>query len=137
MRLAGLPRSTALALALALAALTAVAQTALPPFPAPSAPASSPQGPGPRVQTPTELREASSTPGDLRPEEKVTPQIVIPLRKAPPPTKAERNAVRRGTPAATTTIDDSAARCEAEASKATREKCLANLASKKPSPPTR
>lgn len=122
--------------ALAVALLPALAQTAAP---AVSAPASAPQAsrPGPRVQTPTELREGSSAPGDLRPEEKVTPQIVIPLRKGPPPTKAERAAARRGTAAASAAIDDAAARCEAQSSKAAREQCGAGIAQKRPSQPTR
>jgi hypothetical protein len=124
MRFRCLPPVTAAALAAAM--VSALAQTAAP---AASAPASVPQAskPGPRVQTPTERREGATTPGDLRPEEKVTPQIVIPLRKAtPPPTKAERAAARRGTAASSAGIDDSAARCEAQVSKAAREKCSAS-----------
>ena len=121
---------------LAAAMLPVLAQTAAP---AASAPASVPRAskPGPRVQTPTERREGSSAPGDLRPEERVTPQIVVPLRKATPPTKAERAAVRPGIAAASAVIDDAAARCEAQASKAAREKCLAGVAPKKPPQPTR
>jgi hypothetical protein len=107
---------------------SAMAQT----VPAPAnAAASAPRAakPGPRLQTPLELREGATAPGDLRPDERVTPQIVIPLRKdAPPPTKAERAAARRGTAAsASGGIDDSVARCEAQASKPAREKCLASL----------
>ncbi len=129
-----LPLLTAAALAVAL--LPALAQT---PTPAASAPASAPKvsAPVPRVQTPAEIREGASTPGDLRPEEKVTPQIVIPLRKGPPPTKAERAAARRGTAASSAAIDDAAARCEAQSSKAAREKCGAGIASKRPSQPSR
>ena len=117
-------------LTLATAMVSATAQSAAP---AASAPASAPLAatPGPRVQTPTELRDSASTPGDLRPEERVTPQIVIPLRKSAPPTKAQRAATRRGIAAsASGGIDDSAARCEAEASKAAREECRASVAPK-------
>ena len=114
---------------------SAAAQTA--PAPA-SAAASAPSAakPGPRLQTPVELREGATVPGDVRPEERVTPQIVVPLRKnAPPPTKAQRAAARRGTAAsASGGIDDSVARCEAQASKAAREKCLDSLAPKNARP---
>ncbi len=121
------------AVALALAMLSAMAQTAAPP---PSAPASAPLAtkPGPRLQSPTDLRDSASTPGDLRPEERVTPQIVIPLRKTAPPTKAERAAARRGTAASSVGIDDSVARCEAQSSEQAREKCRASLTQKKPQP---
>jgi hypothetical protein len=129
-----LPLLTAAALAVAL--LPALAQT---PALGASAPASAPRAPrpGPRVQTPAEIREGSSIPGDLRPEEKVTPQIVIPLRKGAPPTRAERAAPRRGTAASSAAIDDAAARCEAQSSKAAREKCGAGVAQKRPPQPAR
>ena len=118
------------ALTLATAMVSATAQSAAP---AASAPASAPlpSTPGPRVRTPTELRGSATPPGDLRPEERVIPQIVIPLRKAAPPNKAQRAATRRGVAAsASGGIDDSAARCEAEASKAAREECRASVAPK-------
>lgn len=124
---------------LAAAMVSAVAQTAAPPAPPASAAASAPPParPGPRVQTPTELREGATTPGDVRPEERVTPQIVVPLRKTePPPTKAERAAARRGNVAASGAIDDSAARCEAQSSEAARRDCRASLAQKKTAPKT-
>ena len=117
--------------ALAVAMVPALAQTAAP---AASAPASAPLAskPGPRLQTPTELRDSASTPGDLRPEERVTPQVVIPLRKPNPvsPPKAVKGAPRQGAAASSAGIDDSAARCEAEQSKPTRDKCLASIAPK-------
>ena len=111
--------------------LSAEAQTAAAPANA-AASAPSVAKPGPRLQTPIELREGATAPGDLRPDERVTPQIVIPLRKnTPPPTKAQRAAARRGTAAsASGGIDDSVARCEAQAPKAAREKCLDSLAPK-------
>jgi hypothetical protein len=122
------------ALALAVAMVSAMAQTAAP---RPSAPASAPLAvkPGPRLLTPTELRDSASTPGELRPDERVTPQIVIPLRKTMPPKKTQRAATRRGTAASSASIDDSAARCEAQSSQSAREKCRASLAQDKPSAP--
>ena len=89
-----------------------------------SAPASSPTAasPGRRVLTPAEKRETSSMPGDLRPEDPVKPQIVLPLRKeassATPPS-ARRSASASGG------IDDAAARCEAQVSRQARERCRA------------
>lgn len=129
-----LPLLTAAAFAVAL--LPALAQTAAPAASAPAS-ASRGSGPGPRLQTPAEIREGSSIPGDLRPEEKVTPQIVIPLRKGPLPTEAQRAAPRRDTAASSAAIDDAAARCEAQSSKAARQKCGAGMAQKRPPQPTR
>jgi hypothetical protein len=106
---------------LAAAAGTGMAQT----LPAPSDPASAPAAtpPAPRHMTPTELRESATMPGELRPADAVTPQIVIPLRKDTAPA---RNApgVRRPAAAASAGIDDGAARCEASASRSARERCL-------------
>lgn len=127
-----LPRLIAAVLAMVL--LPALAQT---PASAASSPAPKVSTLGPRVQTPAEVREGASIPGDLRPEEKVTPQIVIPLRKGAPPTKAERGAVRPGTAASSVGIDDAAARCEAQSSKVAREKCGAGIAQKPLPQPTR
>ena len=127
-----LPRLIAAVLAMVL--LPALAQT---PASAASSPAPKVSTPGPRVQTPAEIRKGASIPGDLRPEEKVTPQIVIPLRKGSAPTNAERAPTRRGTAASSAAIDDAAARCEAQSSKAAREKCGAGIAQKRTSEPTR
>ncbi|MEO5770534.1 MAG: hypothetical protein ABIQ29_00550 [Burkholderiaceae bacterium] len=88
-----------------------------------SAPASSPAAapPGRRVQTPAEKRENSSMPGDLRPEDRVKPQIIVPVRKeaSSPTLPAARSASASGG------IDDTAARCEAQASRQARERCRA------------
>jgi len=88
-----------------------------------SAAASSPNAarPGRRMQTPTEKRENASMPGDLRPEDRVKPQIVVPLRKdaSSPTLPAARSASASGG------IDDKAARCEAQASRQARERCRA------------
>jgi hypothetical protein len=130
-----LPLMTAAALAAAM--VPALAQPAAPAAPSASAAASAPAKPPPRVQTPTELRERATVPGDVRPEERVTPQIVVPLRKTgPPPTKTERAAARRGDPSASGAIDDAAAKCEAQASDAARRACRAGLAQKKATPKT-
>ncbi len=120
---------------LAAAMVWAQAQTVVP---AAGASASAPltSKPGPRLQTPAELRDSASTPGDLRPEARVTPQIVIPLRKAAPPTHAQRAAARRGTAATSAGIDDSVARCEAQSSAQAREKCRASLTKKAPAKTT-
>ncbi len=60
-------------------------------------------------------------PGDLRPEDRVKPQIVVPLRKEAPSlaSPAARSASASGG------IDDTAARCEAQASRQARERCRA------------
>lgn len=115
--------------AIGIATVSALAQAVAP---AASAPASAPLAskPGPRLQTATDLRDSASTPGDLRPEELVTPQIVIPLRQSVPAAKVPRAATRQAAPASSTRIDDSVARCEAQASEAARRTCLAGLAPK-------
>ena len=117
------------AAAIGVATVSTLAQTVAP---AASAPASAPLAskPGPRLQTPTELRDSASTPGDLRPEERVTPQIVLPLRQGVPATKAPRTAARRSATASSAGIDDSVARCEAQASEEARRVCRAGLAPK-------
>ena len=114
------------AAAIGVATVSTLAQTVAP---AASAPASAPLAskPGPRLQTPTELRDSASTPGDLRPEERVTPQIVLPLRQGVP---APRTAARRSATASSAGIDDSVARCEAQASEEARRVCRAGLAPK-------
>ena len=134
MSLRCLPLSTAAALAVAL--LPALAQIPAPAASAPTSPSLASK-PVPRVQTPAEIREGSSIPGDLRPEEKVTPQIVIPLRKGALLPKAERADARRGAAPSSAAIDDAAARCEAQSSKAAREKCGAGIAQKRPPQPAR
>ena len=117
--------NTALAVAL-VAANSALAATAVgsatPAAPAASA-ASAPAAPGPRerpVQSPAvRAAQDATTPGDLRPEHPVVPQITLPLRRA-------RNATgNQGAGSAATggNIDDSAARCRAAASDREREAC--------------
>lgn len=106
------------ALALAIAVRPAMAETRAPP---PAAAASVPlKGkPGPRLMSPAELSKQASPPGDLRPENPVTPQIVIPLRpKSEVPLKAGKATSRPGG-----SVDDTAARCEALADAAARTAC--------------
>jgi hypothetical protein len=116
---------SALAAAAAAAAwASAEAQTDAKPAPAAaSAPLAAKAGP--KRLTPTELRDSATMPGDLRPEDRVTNQIVIPLRKGAGPRKAPVSSARRPAAAASGGIDDSAARCEAEASGQASETCRA------------
>jgi hypothetical protein len=107
---------------------TAVAEPLRAQSPAPAQPASAaapPRGkPSPRLLTPAETRDSASTPGDLRPEDRVIPQISIPLGRTPPgPALAPKAAVRRDK-AGKSGIDDAAARCGAQASSQARAACL-------------
>ena len=78
---------------------------------------------GPKRPTPTELRDSATIKGDLRPDDRVIPQIVIPLRKGGAPTTTPPGAARRVAPAASGGIDDTAARCEAESTPQDRKQC--------------
>ena len=110
------------AAAVAVATTSTVAQTdAKPASAAASAPLAAKAGP--KRLTPTELRDSASMPGDLRPEDRVTTQIVIPLRRGAAQKKTPVGSARRPAAAASGGIDDSAARCEAEASGPARESC--------------
>jgi hypothetical protein len=125
------------AAALAAAMSPALSQSAPP---AASAPAAAPRAsaPAPALRSPAEQRQEATIPGDLRPDEKVTPQIVIPLRKNAPQAKPERVDARRDSAAsAPAVIDDAAARCEAQPSKAARARCHARIAPKPAPPPSR
>ncbi|HEY6133426.1 MAG TPA: hypothetical protein VIW70_05575 [Rubrivivax sp.] len=137
MKIRFLPMLTSAAIACAI--LPALSQTAASGPSTARAPAAVPQAsaPGARVQTPTEAREAATIPGDLRPEEKITPQIVIPLRTSAALTPGASTDARQGAAASGAAIDDAAARCQAQASKAAREKCSAATAQKGPPAPSR
>jgi hypothetical protein len=101
----------------------AMAQTGATPAPtAASVPPAAAKA-GPRRPTPTELRDSATIKGDLRPDDRVIPQIVIPLRKGAAPTKTPSGAARRAAPAASGGIDDAAARCEAASTPQAREQC--------------
>jgi hypothetical protein len=110
-------------LALAATVLVATAQTRAPlPVVGASAPVAG--KPGPRLINPVELNENASPPGNLRPESPVTPQIVIPLHKAPvSPSKTEKRALHSTKAAPSGGINDSAARCEAESDEQARAMC--------------
>lgn len=122
MKLLDLPLTTALALALL--ALPAIAETRAPASPTgASAPTAVRPGPRPRLMSPAEMNENASPPGELRPENPVTPQIVIPLRNpldVPPTDKRSRVGVK---PAARGNVNDAVARCEALPDAAARAAC--------------
>ncbi len=116
---------------LLLAAVTppfATAQTVAPPpgIAASAAPVGKPEK---KLLTPSESRDSATAPGDLRPEQRVTPQITIPLNKAGQvPAKAVLNPPPRAKPAPSGGIDDAAARCGALADAQAREQCRDKLA---------
>jgi hypothetical protein len=130
------PLKTSLKAASAVALLASVlvsplpvhAQASAPPETAPSSVA--PAGrTGPRLLSPSEMRDRTTQPGDIRPERPVERQINIPIgRKPPPQPKTEARAIEarnaRRTPAASAAgVDDAAARCEAEVDDAVRSIC--------------
>ena len=118
----------AAALLLAVSPLSVMAQTVAPPpsFGASAAPAAKPV---PRPLTPTELRDSASTPGDLRPEDPIKPQISIPLGKGPPAgSKLVSREAPRNTAASAGGVNDASARCEAEIDEQVRAKCRDKLA---------
>ena len=123
-----------LAIALTLAAwlISSIAQTATATAPAvPEASAPSAGKPAPRPLGPAELRESATTPGDLRPEDPVRPQINIPLGKQPKSSLTpEPRAQRRigSASAANGGINDASARCEAEVDSQARLACRNKLA---------
>jgi hypothetical protein len=106
---------------------------AQPAAPAAAASAAKETKPGPRVVTNSEQREASATPGALRPDPKVAPQVSIPLVNTPTGVAKKPFTGRSGTAAPAGGIDDSAARCEAESTAQLREQCR----SKQGRPPQR
>lgn len=137
-----LPSATALWSGLAVFA--ALAQTPAEPArpaseaqrPAASVPRSKPI---PRLLSPTESRDSATTPGDLRPERPVTPQISIRLGKLPPPAappparpsypgQPEPSATDEARDAARIEHEAAVARCEAQAGEQVREKCRDALA---------
>ena len=92
---------------------------------------------GPRLLSPTETRNSATPPGDLRPERPVTPQIRIPLGKAPPPAvPAPERAPAPGpvqrpvdaTEAARNANAMAAARCESLVGEQVRAKCRDRVA---------
>jgi hypothetical protein len=118
----------AAALLLAASTLPAPAESGAP-APLPAASSSAPVKSGPRVLTPLEMRDNASPPGELRPENPVTPQIRIPLGKKPP--KPEPTAQRPGNAASAGGLEDEVARCEGQAGEQVRAKCRDELARQK------
>ena len=110
---------------LALSPLSASAQAAAP-SPAAVASAAPPTKPTPRLMTPDEKRETATLPGELRPERPAAPQLSIPLGKTPD--KPSSPAAQRGKSATTGGVEDSVARCNAQANEAERAKCRDQLA---------
>ena len=109
----------------------ASAPTALPDFPASAA--STPGAtlrtpPGPRLRSPAETGSRATTPGDLRPERPVTPQISVPLGKPQPVGAGETRPVRRQAAPAVGAVDNAVSRCESELDDRMRATCRARLA---------
>jgi len=95
---------------------------------APAASGAAATKPGPRVVTTTEQRENSATPGAVRPDPKVTPQVSIPLVNTPVGARKPPFTGRGGNAVSPGGIDDSAARCEAESNVQVRQQCRDKLA---------
>ena len=86
-----------------------------------------------RLQSPAEKRESASTPGDLRPEQPVTPQISLPIGRTPPSQNEPRpNRPGRANQPTGGSIDDRVARCEAQSSASAQAQCRRNGESIKP-----
>ena len=117
-------------IALCWAAVSASAQTAPPDTIAPeqAASAAAKPKPEPRLLAPTESRDKTAPPGELRPERQVTPQLAIPVgRNAPaaPPLGEARSLrpAQQAKPAMSGNVDDAVARCSAEVDEQARAKC--------------
>lgn len=126
--------SCAALLAFLLAPIAANAQAATPAGASAPAPARA-TGPRPQLLSPVEKGELASPEGKLRPERQVTPQISIPIgRNAAETSKPTVRAAapQRNAPAGT--INEAAARCEAQVDEQVRAVCRDKLAqqSKKP-----
>ena len=122
----------AIALTLAAALVSSIVQTAMATTPAmPEASTPSAGKVVPRPLGPAELRESATTPGDLRPQDPVRPQVNIPLGKQPGPSLASEPRAQRRIGSASATsggINDASARCEAEADPQARLSCRNKLA---------
>jgi hypothetical protein len=115
-----------LSFALAFASWAVLAANAQQPEPAqPGAASAAPTTKrGPRSMSPAEKGESASPVGDLRPERPVAPQINVPLgKKALTLQKPTARPAPTRSPAATGSIDDDAARCEAQAADPMHAKC--------------
>lgn len=80
--------------------------------------------PPPRLLTPEEKRDSDAQPDDLKIDRAVTPQLTIPFGKTPPSSaQGDARAAQRSAAASAVGVDDSAARCEAQADDASRAIC--------------
>jgi hypothetical protein len=119
---------------LLLAVTSYAAAPASAPASAPTAAASAPRTakPIPRPLTAQELRESSTFPGDMRPEDMPPAQVKVPLgRKPPPPSPAEAQAAEDSA-AAPGKIDDRVVRCKALADARQRLACMQALEASSP-----
>jgi len=87
---------------------------------APSAPA--PAKPPPRAMSPATQRDSAAMPDETRPEGKPVPQLSIPLGRGEP-TKTTVGVSKTGKSRTGGGVDDSAARCNAEADDTARALC--------------
>ena len=84
-----------------------------------------PLKPAPRALSPEQKRDVATVPGDVRPADKVIPQINVPIGRTPPPKLPSRAEARRQRQTqAQGGVDDGVARCKAEATAAARRECL-------------
>jgi hypothetical protein len=118
-------RYPVLVLAAALLAPAAYAAGASKPAVAPAAPASAPAGSAsapaktpPRGVSAADAANSAQEPGKLRPAHETIPQIVLPLRAGAAKSGAASAPVGSG-------IDDAAARCAAQKTRAERQACRA------------
>lgn len=95
--------------------LPVAAQTAAVPDPNPAATRAI--KPTPKPLTPVQQAQATATPGELRPERPVMPQVQAPFGRVPPPPTADP------TPVPTETLDQRLARCQAELGEKARTEC--------------
>ncbi len=98
---------------------------------APSAPA--PAKPAPRAMSPATQRDSAAMPDETRPEGKTVPQLSIPLGKGAP-TKPTVGVPKSGKSRTSGGVDDSAARCNAEADDTARALCRDRAAAAAPIP---
>lgn len=79
--------------------------------------------PAPHLLSPTEERDSATAPGDLRPEDRTVPQLVVPLGRRQD-TEGPRLPRRgRAASASAGTIHDGAARCLALSDETERARC--------------
>ena len=124
-----------IAAALALGCLQARAQPSVS-VPAPVASASTKPQPGPKLLSPTALRDSATAPGSLRPERPALPQVSVPMGVPPPePAPSSPGALPPNLAASAGGTSDAVARCEAKLSALERRQCRRQLAQQ--SPPAR